>query len=92
MSYLTQGTISRNPSMQDRVAQCAASEGIADPDLWMMNHARQWAASPGWDAAWESAIASHPEPEYDPGADAAVITDPMILSEVQSLHAEEVAT
>ena len=45
-----------------------------------------WAASPGWDAAWESALASHPdEPEYDPGADEAAITDAMILSQVQSM-------
>jgi len=85
MSYLTQGEIAINPSMQTRVAQAAASEGSQNPDYWMSTHARIWAAAPGWDAAWESALVSHPDPDYDPGADEGVITDAMILSQVQSM-------
>ena len=91
MSYLDQSEIASNGSMFSRVAQCAASEDIPDPDNWTQINRRQWAASPGWDAAWASAKASHPpvngEPIYDPGADEAVITDAQILSEVQSLNA-----
>ena len=86
MSYLTQSVISANAAMFNRVAQCAATEGTANPNTWTAENARGWAASPGWDAAWESALASHPdEPEYDPGADEAAITDAMILSQVQSM-------
>ena len=97
MSYLTQSAISANYSMIQRVAQAVAQEasaldveGSGDPDAWTYEHRRYWAASPGWDAAWESAIVSHPptdgpELPYDPGTDEGVITDGMILSAVQAL-------
>jgi hypothetical protein len=86
MSYKTQGEIADSRSMGIRVAQCAASEGqTTDPDRWAHEHRREWSAAPGWDAAWESAKVAHPEAGYDPGADEAVITDAMILSQVQSM-------
>lgn len=85
MSYLTQSRIAINTAMFNRVAQAAATEGFAEPDAWTGTHARTWAASPGWDGAWESSLASHPDPGYDPGTDEAVITDGMILSEVQAI-------
>jgi hypothetical protein len=87
MSYLDQSEIAANGSMLARVAQCAAQQGEPDPDAWTYTHRRTWAASPGWDGAWASAQASHAGDEsYDPGADEAVITDQMILSEVQALR------
>lgn len=85
MSYLTQAEIAGNSAMFSRLAQCAATEGFANPDEWAGANARKWASSPGWDAAWESAVVSHPDPGYDAGADEAVITDGMILSEVQAI-------
>jgi len=86
MSYLTQAAISQNGSMMNRVTQCAAQQGVPEPDLWASTNRHGWAASPGWDGAWESALASHVDnPSYDPGVDEAVITDQMILSEVQAL-------
>lgn len=96
MSYLNQAEIASNFAMTNRVAQCATQEGIPDADSWTNGHRREWAAAPGWDAAWASALASHPPeppdpenptvaPAYDPGADEAVITDQMILSQVQSM-------
>jgi hypothetical protein len=86
MTYLDQSDIAGNPSMMARVAQCAAQEGVANPDEWTHENRRIWAASPGWAEAWASALASHEgDPTYDPGADEAVITDAMILSEVQGL-------
>ena len=111
MSYLTQNEIAQNASMQNRVAQAAISEALPqvpvnpgdaasetvemDADAWMIDHRREWAAAPGWDAAWESAKVSHPAdpeapvgtPPYDPGADEAVITDGQILSQVQAMLA-----
>ena len=90
MSYLDQSEIAGNPSMMARVAQCAAQQQVPEPEQWTQDNRRTWAAAPGWDAAWASAQASHPlDPEsptiYDPGADEAVITDAMILSQVQSM-------
>ena len=57
-----------------RVARAAAAETVGDPDRWSYDHRRTWAAAPGWDAAWESSRASHPDdPDYDPGQDEAVV-------------------
>lgn len=84
--YLTQAEIADDVAMHNRVAQAAAQEGVTDaaldPDWWTTQWRRVWAASPGWDSAWESARAAGNE---HPGADPAVITDAMILSEVQSM-------
>lgn len=87
MSYLTQNEIAMSGTMYARVAQAAAQEAVpGDPDAWTAENRRYWAAAPGWSEAWESARASHPDdPEYDPGADEAVITDGMILSQVQAM-------
>jgi hypothetical protein len=93
MSYLTQNEIASNQAMQNRVAQAAAREPKEvigpDPDQWMFNNRRDWASAPGWDAAWESARVNHPDPEegYDPGMDEGVITDSMILSQIQAMGA-----
>ena len=96
MSYLTQNEIAGNFAMQNRVAQAATSEGLppeVNADSWMIDNRRIWGAAPGWDAAWESAKVSHPDdpdeggPGYDPGADETVITDSMILSQVQAMLA-----
>jgi len=84
MGYLTQNTIAYNGSMFGRMAQAAAEEGIPDPEVWAGDTRRIWAASPGWDDAWESALAT--DPDADPGTNEAVITDGMILSQVQSMN------
>lgn len=90
-SYLTIASAADNYSMQRRVAACAAQQNApGDPYQWTVEHKYQWAASPGWGAAWDSALASHPDdPEYDPGADPAVITDGMILAQVQAMLAAD---
>lgn len=88
MTYLIQTDIAGNPAMVSRVAQATVSEANVpdNPDAWANMNARRWAAAPGWDDAWASALASHPDdPDYDPGRDEAVITDGMILSQVQSM-------
>ena len=89
MSYLTQDAIASNPAMQHRVAQCYAGEQdgspdqMDDPDRWAYTNRRTWSASPGWDAAWASALAG--DEDADPGANEACITDGQILSQVQSM-------
>ena len=86
MTYLIQNEIASSLSMQNRVAQCAAGQDVPDPDRWTFDHRRVWAAAPGWDSAWESSMAAHPDdPTHDPGADGAVITDNEILAQVQSM-------
>lgn len=90
MSYLTQTAIGDDPYMKMRVAQCAAQQGCTDvgidPDVWSSEWRRVWSTSPGWDTQWESALANPDNsPGYQPGMDPAVITDPNILSQVQSM-------
>lgn len=84
--YHTQGLIADDPDMKIRVAQCSAQEGVTDegidPDLWTYEWRRVWSASPGWDEAWESALASD---NPSPGSDPAVITDAQVLAQVQSM-------
>jgi hypothetical protein len=59
---------------------------------WVNDYRYVWASSPGWGAAWDSALAAHPDdPEYEPGKDPAVITDGMILSTVQQLGSPSAA-
>jgi hypothetical protein len=86
-SYLSIAAAADNYSMQRRVAACAAQEGVdVDPWQWTVDSKYGWASAPGWGAAWDSALAAHPDdPEYDPGADPVVITDGMILSQVQGM-------
>jgi len=85
MSYLTQAAMAQNATLTQRVAQCAAQQGIANPDSWTQENRREWAAAPGWDAAWESGLETNKKQTgYDPGADEACITDQMILSWVQA--------
>ena len=92
MTYLTQAHISDDLYMRYRVSACAAQEGCTeesiDPDGWAFQWRRVWASAPDWDDAWEYARNMHPpetEPDYAPGADEAVITDGMILSQVQAM-------
>lgn len=90
MTYLVQDEIANAYSMNARVAQCAAQEGESEPEAWTGRTRRTWAAAPGWDAAWVYATETHPPiegaPPYDPGADEAVITDGMILAQVQIMR------
>jgi hypothetical protein len=85
MSYKTQSEMSMDGGIRNRCAQAAAQEGVeGDPDVWTYDHRRQLAAAPGWEAAWDSAKANG---NPDPGNDESVITDGMILSQVQAMLA-----
>ena len=84
--YLTQANIANDESIHMRVTQAAAENGCAasgiSPETWAYDWRNVWAAAPGWDDAWESAVAGSVE---NPGADPGVITDAMINSQVQSM-------
>ena len=85
-AYLAIAEVSESYAMQRRVAACAAQQNApGDPSAWALDNRLEWAASPGWGAAWDSALVSHPEEGYDPGGDEGVITDGMILAQVQGM-------
>jgi hypothetical protein len=90
MTFQTVADIVDSLSLLRRELAGIAKEGIDPPDNWQFQHRWKLAAQPGWDAAWDSALASHPDdPDYDPGADQSVITDGMILSAIQLLVEED---
>lgn len=82
MSYLTQADLSDDGSLRRRVTACAALERIPDPEAFAYTSRWGLSAQPGWDEAYEYAVAQGVE---DPGASGAVISDAMILAAVQSL-------
>jgi len=84
MGYLDVANMTQNGALQRRMSACAATEGETDPEGWVQTHRWTLCAAPGWADAWASAEASG---NADPGADEGVITDGMILSEVQALGA-----
>jgi len=76
--------MSRDPDLVARVQACAAQEVPGeDPYQWVAVNMLELCASPGWDAAWASALAAG---NPSPGRDPAVISDAMILSAVQALQ------
>lgn len=92
-SYLSISEIANDNWMQERMVAAAtqqsrlhASTILPTPYAWVQDNRYVWASSPDWGAAWDSALAAHPDdPDYEPGRDPAVITDGMILSTVQML-------
>lgn len=83
MSYNTVSAMAYDGHLLQRVTACAALEETPSPVQWASERGWQFAAQPGWAAAYASAIATG---TTDPGKDEAVITDAMILSAVQSLR------
>ena len=82
MSYWDIAEMTADGDLQRRAQAAAAQEQDGDPFAWAAENMIHLAASPGWDAAWASAVAAGlPRPGKDPG----VITDGMILSGVQAL-------
>jgi hypothetical protein len=86
MSYKTQAILSQNDQLMMRVSACAATQKVPGPVAWAYDHQWQLAAQPGWDAAYNSAVAANVP---SPGNNETVITDSMILSAVQAIIAAE---
>lgn len=92
-AYLAISEIANDEHMTERLRACATQEThlnnstfIVDPISWVYENRYVWAASPEWGAKWESAKVTHVDDEgYEPGRDAAVITDGDILATVQHL-------
>lgn len=86
MSYNTVADMAEDFALNRRLTAAVAKEAILDPKGWLYPRNWQVVSQPGWDAAWDSAVAGGVE---NPGADEAVITDGMILSGVQAVIASE---
>jgi hypothetical protein len=101
-AYLAISEIATDANMTERMRAAATQQAYlgSAPNIaagnpfglgvldWVANNRYVWAASPGWGAAWDSALAAHPDDAaYEPGRDPAVITDGMILATVQQLGA-----
>lgn len=91
-SYLAIAQIAADSYMGQRMRACVTQQDnqativVADPERWVSYYAYTWASSPTWGEKWDSALASHADdPAYQPGRDAAVITDGDLLSTVQTL-------
>jgi len=84
MSYKTVADMAESFSLNRRLNAGAAKESIDEPTAWVQSYRWELASQPGWDAAWDSAVAGG---VTDPGSDEAVITDGMILSGVQAVLA-----
>ena len=82
MSYRTQAILARDGQIHERIAACAAKEGILNPVAWADMNQWRLAAQPGWGDAYSYAINAGTK---DTGNDESVITDSMILSGVQSI-------
>lgn len=91
MSYNDIAEMARNGDLRERIAACAAREGITNPHptRWADDH--QWAvvAKADWEAAWEYArnVGAIERLGHNEG----VINDGMILSAVQGLIADQEA-
>lgn len=89
MAYIDVASMTRDSALMLRLSAAAAQEqtggAVLDPDepeAWANAHRWELCAAPGWGDAWASAVAGGSE---DPGSDPGVITDGMILSEVQAV-------
>lgn len=89
MSFHTQATLAEDYHILRRIASCAASEGVKDPMTWAAAHAWEFSAQPGWDTAYEAAIATG---NMSPGSTNTVITDHMILAAVQLIRPLDVSS
>jgi hypothetical protein len=82
MGYNEIADMRDSSTLRRRLVASAAQEHKPTPESWIETRIWQIVSSPGWDAAWASALASG---NKDPGSSEAVITDGMILGAVQPL-------
>lgn len=80
MSYATINRCAGDQAFQGRVTACCAQEGATDPNAAMYQLIWPVSAASDIEAAYASALAAN---NPNPGGDETVITDQMILSNVQ---------
>lgn len=82
MTYKTQADLARDQDILVRIAACAATQGVPDPESWAWKRLWAFSARPGWDDAYSYAVATGKTP---PGLQEDVITDQMILDAVKAV-------
>lgn len=87
MSYIGVSYMFDSGILRRRLTACAAMEQTPVPDQWVVLNIWEIITQPGWSEAWASALAS--DPDSDPGANEAVITDGMILAAVQHIRSKQ---
>jgi hypothetical protein len=84
MTYTTIAALATDNALFRRLVAAAAQEGKSDQvEAWVSERRWQFAATPGWAEAWESAMAAG---DNSPGSRNDVITDGMILAVVQPME------
>jgi len=83
MSYYDVSLLAADGDFISRTTACAATEGIAEPNQWAIEHQWEMAATPGFGDKYSYAIATGVE---NPGRNESVISDGDILSAVQALN------
>ena len=81
MAYQTVVSMSGDQDLLYRIAACAAEQDAAYPVAWAQNHIWHVCARTDWQDAWQYAVDTGVQ---DPGQNAGVINDGMILSAVQA--------
>jgi hypothetical protein len=87
MSYRDVAQMAVSHPLQQRVTGCVATEGVEGPQFWTGQHIWEVVAAPGWGDAWASALAGGMTND-EAGDNEGVITDAMILSQVQEVISE----
>lgn len=81
MSYAGQAALAQDQDFRDRLAACAATQGIQQADRWAADNSWLLSATPGFADAYTYAVdVGTPAP----GSNAAVIPDLDILAAVQA--------
>lgn len=97
MSFLAQAKMADDNYLIERIAACAALQGVAEPRTWAVNRMWRLCAIPGWATAYAqrfNAAELLADPAgYAPniGADESVVTDSMIAAAVKAMLNEEQA-
>lgn len=82
MSYAGQGDLAQDQDFRDRLAACAATQGIQQAAKWAVDNSWLLSASPGFADAYSYAL--EVGTEKNPGRSQAVIPDLDILAAVQA--------
>lgn len=92
MSYLARAKMIEDTQLLQRMAACAALEGVVKPEQWVFDNRWELCIGEGWDVPYMIAWnlyenwdgETQPAPLH-PGMDETVITDSMILAAVRLL-------
>ena len=92
MTYNTIAAIAHDDGLRKRLIACAAEQNAEWPVAFIDRYVWRLAATPGWAAKWESALANETIPDDEIGINGGVVTDSDILAAVQPLALQSTDT